>query len=85
MFNDRGLSKMPIYLKEHDLLAVPHDNGTGFGKMRKSTYQTKLDQVLDCPQFSRIDASDDIITNIEKVINSTLLEKKKTGINNREK
>ena len=48
--------------------------------MRKSTYQTRLDQVLDCPQFSRIDASDDIITKIEMDINSTLKEMKKLDL-----
>ena len=33
----------------------------GFCVKRKSTYQTNSNQALDCPQFSRIDASDDII------------------------
>ena len=45
--------------------------------MRKSKYQTKLDQDLDCPKISRINASNDIITKIEKDINSTLLDMKK--------
>ena len=60
---DRGLSKVTEYFKELDLLEVPSDKGNMFCIMRKSTYQTKLDQVHDCPQFSRIDASDDIKKN----------------------
>ena len=58
----RILSKVTKYLKEFDLMAVPFDKYNGFWVMRKSIYQTKLDQVFDCPHFSRIDASDDIIT-----------------------
>ena len=58
----RILSKVTKYLKKFDLIAVLFDKCNGLWVMRKSTYQTKLDQVFDCPQFSRIDASDDIIT-----------------------
>ena len=67
---------MTNYFIELDLLAVQFDNGNGFCLLRKSTYQTKREQVFDCPHFSWIDASDDNITKIEKVSNSTLLEMK---------
>ena len=77
---DRGPSKVTNYFKEHDLLLVPFDKRNGFCVMGKSTYQTKLDQILDCPQFSRIDLSDDIIAKIENDINSTLLEMRKENL-----
>ena len=73
---ERGLSKVTNYFKKLDLLEVPSDKGNMFCIIRKSTYQTKLDQVHDCPQFSRIDASDDIKTKIEKNINRILLQMK---------
>ena len=77
---DRGPSKVTNYFKEHDLLLVPFDKRNGFCVMGKSRYQTKLDQILDCPQISRIDLSDDIIAKIENNINSTSLEMRKKNL-----
>ena len=77
---DRGPSKVTNYFKEHDLLLVPFDKRNGFCVMGKSRYQTKLDQNLDCHQFSRIDLSDDIIAKIENDINSILLEMRKKNL-----
>ena len=77
---ERGLSKVTKYHKRHDLLTVPVDKGNGFCLMRKSTYRTKLDQVSDCPQYSQVDASDDIVTKIENDINSTWKMKKKQDL-----
>ena len=67
---DRGLPKVTKYVKEHDLQAVPFFKGDGFCVKRKSKYQTKPNQALDCPQFSRIEASDDNIKfqNLKKTL-----------------
>ena len=49
--------------------------------MKKSTYERKIEQVLDCSQFLRLDnATDDIVSKIEKKINGILLEMKKQDL-----
>ena len=65
---DRNLAKVTNYFKEHELLAVKFVKGNSFCVMRKSTYEMTLDKVIYCPHFSRIDASDDIITKIERIL-----------------
>ena len=41
------------YLKENDLVAVPFDKGVGICIMRRSTYNEKLDAILQLPQFEK--------------------------------
>ena len=41
------------YLKENDLVAVPFDKGVGICIMKRSTYNEKLDAILQLPQFEK--------------------------------
>ena len=75
---DRGLVNVNKYLKENKLLAVPFDKGNGFCVMKKESYDKKLLDVLNCPQFKELeDVNDSIVMKVEKEVIRTLLEIKK--------
>lgn len=42
------------YLKENELLAVPFDKGIGICLMKKSLYQSKMNHIINLPQFEKI-------------------------------
>ena len=42
------------YLKDNDLLAIPFDKGIGICIMKKETYETKLDAIINLPQFQKV-------------------------------
>ena len=62
------------YLKDNGLLAVRFDKGVGFCIMRKQTYESKLESLLQSAQFVKKDATtDEVILKIEKELNKELL------------
>ena len=42
------------YLKENNLLAIPYDKGVGICVMKKKTYFSKMDKIIDLPQFEKV-------------------------------
>ena len=53
---------------------MPLDKGVGFCKMRKQTYESKLEFLLQSAQFVKTDANtDEVILKIEKEFNEELL------------
>ena len=77
---DRALAKVQNYLRDNALIAVPFDKGVGFCVMKKSTYVEKLEKVLDCEQFRKLEKScDNIVKRNEKELNKELLDMGKKG------
>ena len=71
---DKAVEKTRKYLKDNGLLAVPFDKGVGFCIMRKQTYESKLESLLQSAQFVKKDATtDEGILKIEKELNKELL------------
>ena len=71
---DKAVEKTRKYLKDNGLLAVPFDKGVGFCIMRKQTYESKLESLLQSAQFVKKDATtDEVILKIEKELNKELL------------
>ena len=52
---------MQKYLRGNALIAVPFHKGVGFCVMKKSTFSEKLEKVLDCEQFRKLEKSCDNI------------------------
>ena len=50
----RNLKLTQKFLKNHDLLAVPFDKGNGFCVMKAAAYESKLQKILDLPQFEKV-------------------------------
>ena len=50
----RALSTLKRWLEENDIKAVPFDKGLGFCLMRTETYNKKLEELLDGPQFEKV-------------------------------
>ena len=70
---DRALAGMQKYLRDNALIAVPFDKEVGFCVMKKSTYAEKLEEVLDCKQFRKLEKScDNIVMKNEKELNKEL-------------
>ena len=68
---DRALAKVQKYLRDKGLISVPFDKDVGFCVMKKSTYAEKLERVLDCKQFRKLEKScDNIIMKKEKELNT---------------
>ena len=42
------------YLKQNNLLAVPFDKGIGICVMKREDYESKLDNIINLPQFEKI-------------------------------
>ena len=71
---DSAVERTRKYLKDNGLLAVPFDKGVGFCIMRKQTYESKLDSLLQSAQFVKKDATtDEMILKIEKELNKELI------------
>ena len=76
---DKAVEKPRKYLKDNGLLAVPFDKGVGFCIMRKRTYESKLEFLLQSAQFVKKHAiTDEVILKIEKELNKELLAMNKT-------
>ena len=68
---DRALAKVQKYLRDSALIANPFDKGV----MKKSTYAEKLEKVVDCEQFRKLEKScDNIVMKNEKELNKELLD-----------
>ena len=64
---DRALAKVQKYLRDNALIAVPFDKSVGFCVMKRCTYKEKLEKVLDCEQFRKLEKSfDNILMKNEK-------------------
>ena len=71
---DKAVEKTRKYLKGNELLAVPFHKGVGFCIMRKQTYESKLESLLQSAQFVKKDATtDEVILKMEKELNKELL------------
>ena len=42
------------YLKQNNLLAIPFDKGIGICVMKREDYESKLDNIINLPQFEKI-------------------------------
>ena len=56
---DKAVEKTRKYLKDNGLLAVFFDKGFGFCIMRKQTYESKLEPLLQSAQFVKKGAATD--------------------------
>ena len=78
--SDRALAKVQKYLRDNALIAVPFDKGVEFSIMKKNTCAEKLEKVLDCEQFRKLEKScDNIEMKNEKKLNKELLDMRKKG------
>ena len=41
------------FLKDNDLVAVPYDKGVGYCIMPRQTYESKLEPIINLPQFEK--------------------------------
>ena len=70
---DKAVEKTRKYLKDNGLMAVLFDKGVGFCTMRKQTYESKLESLLQSAQFLKKDATtDEVKPKIEKELNQEL-------------
>ena len=79
----RHLTLTQKFLKDNKLVAVPFDKGIGFCIMPQSTYENKLNPIIDLPQFTpyvvkRSNAKHPVIKEEERV-NAVLNELRKKG------
>ena len=75
--SDKALAKVQKYLRDNALIAVPFDKGVGFCVMKKSTYAEKLEKVLDCEQFRKLEKN--CVMKNEKELNRKLLNVREKG------
>ena len=54
MKSSRNIMMTKKYLKENKLVAVPFDKGVGICIMKQETYKSKLDDILQLPQFEKL-------------------------------
>ena len=52
--SSRNIMLTKRYLKENNLLAVPFDKGVGICLMKKETYHTKMNKIINLPQFEKV-------------------------------
>ena len=77
---DRPLAKLQKYLRDIALIAVPFDKGVGFCVLKKNRYGEKLENVLDCEHFRKLEKScDNIVMKNEKELNKKHLDMRKKG------
>ena len=50
----RNVKMTQKYLKDNDLLAIPCDKGIGICVMKSETYNSKLDDITNLPQFEKV-------------------------------
>ena len=53
----RNITLTKKYLKDNKLLAVPFDKGIGICVMKQEAYHSKLDAILQLPQFQKISST----------------------------
>ena len=54
MKSSRNVDMTKKYLKENNLLAIPFDKGIGICIMKKEMYESKLDAIINLPQFEEV-------------------------------
>ena len=65
--SDRALVKLQKYLRDNALIAVPFDRGVEYCFMKKNTCAEKLEKILDCEQFRKLEKScDNIVIKMKK-------------------
>ena len=79
----RHLKLTQLFLKKHNLLAVPFDKGTGFCVMKSETYEKKLMDILELPQFEKLvqtrkNAKDFVLKEEDRILDA-LLKLKEEG------
>ena len=79
----RNLKLTKLFLKKHDLRAVPFDKGTGFCLMKTTEYEEKIKTILNLPQFEEITTTrknaKDITLKEEERIQASLSSLKTEG------
>ena len=50
----RNVKMTQKYLKDNELLAIPFDKGIGICVMKSETYNSKLDDITNLPQFEKV-------------------------------
>ena len=50
--SSRNIKLTKTYLQQNDLLAVPFDKGIGICLMKRDTYNSKMNDILNLPQFT---------------------------------
>ena len=73
---DSAAEEVTKYLQKNGLLAVPYDKGVGFCVMRTTDYQTKLNDILNGPQFRKCDIDDSDVKKHEEKMNKELISSK---------
>ena len=53
---------------------MPNDKGNVFRLIKKESYEQELVDVLNCPQFKKLEGESDVIVKIEKEMKRTLLK-----------
>ena len=53
MKSSKNLVLTKKYLKDNNLLAIPFDKGIGICVMTKQTYNTKMNTIINLPQFKK--------------------------------
>ena len=74
--HDSAAEIVTKYLRKSGLLAVPFDKGVGFCLMRTTDYQTKLNDILNGPQFRKCDIDDSDVKKHEEKMNKELISLK---------
>ena len=75
---ESGFVNVNKHLMNNKFLAGPFDKGNGFGVIEKESYEQKLLDVLNSPQFKEEESNNDEITvKVENEMNSTFLEMRK--------
>ena len=55
MKSSRNILLTKKYLKEKDLLAIPFDKGIGICIMKRETYNSKTEAIINLPQFEKVE------------------------------
>ena len=55
MKSSRNILLTKKYLKEKDLLAIPFDKGIGICIMKRETYNSKMEAIINLPQFEKVE------------------------------
>ena len=83
--SSRNITMTKKYLKDNKLLAVPFDKGIGICVMKQEAYHSKLDAILQLPQFQKINvtrknAKHPVIKEQDRIVNALKLMKQEGRI-----
>ena len=85
--NPKNVKLTQQFLTKNNLLAVPYDKGIGFCIMPKTTYEKKLNPIINLPQFQkhvekRMNAKSPVLKEEERVCQALTKLKKEGKISN---